>query len=550
METAREDRAKAARIVGAVERLGVAGCPSTVRGAALVLTASLVQYVVVSVAWPLRTGRDFLSYARAYDQLFDWHAVLPWIAMQRPPVGPLAVGGALDLAGGWGAEVAAAMLFALAVLAWSAATAQLAPRAGVAVAGALLLSPGYAALFHEWSGDAVFAAAFSLWAFALIRATVARTAFGFACAGLATALLTLTRPSSLPLAAIVVVAAGVMHAPRLSARMVVVVATVAAIALPIGGWAVLNGVRHDDRAIARGGGSTVPLFRAFVDDGIVEPANGPASRELAELVRAELLPEEPYRSYGVTLDEFFSARSPRMHEDLVSLSDRALGWETDYALLAHVGREAVRAHPWVYTRNVAHDLVRTSVQTLFGPAIDRGDRPSISGEALPAPSAGDLPVPTEGQPIPSAHQGAYFGTPDNRIVEVWRSITDHGPVFRRAEDERRFALLERHVAAAGAALPVHGNVPFLARAADRASRVYPPILAWLLAAVVLVIVRRPRFVAAALPAVGAVIVVLLTVVSVAPVGQYVMPLTPAFIALAMVTALGPGRERGPRRETD
>ena len=62
--------------------------------------------------------------------------------------------------------------------------------------------------------------------------------------------------------------------------------------------------------------TSVFLFRAFEMDRIVAPDNGPASRELARAVERELLTKEPYRSYGVDLDEFFSSGSDRVFSDM------------------------------------------------------------------------------------------------------------------------------------------------------------------------------------------------------------------------------------------
>jgi hypothetical protein len=42
---------------------------------------------------------------------------------------------------------------------------------------------------------------------------------------------------------------------------------------------------------------------------------------------AQLLTQEPYRSYGVHLDDFFSDPSPRMIVDLGALANRKWGWE-------------------------------------------------------------------------------------------------------------------------------------------------------------------------------------------------------------------------------
>ena len=51
------------------------------------------------------------------------------------------------------------------------------------------------------------------------------------------------------------------------------------------------------------------LFRAFTSR-LVLPENGEESQILAGVVRRELLSAEPYKSYGVDVDEFFRSRRP------------------------------------------------------------------------------------------------------------------------------------------------------------------------------------------------------------------------------------------------
>ena len=80
-------------------------------------------------------------------------------------------------------------------------------------------------------------------------------------------------------------------------------------------WATNNAVRYDDFAVARGTNIVLPFFRTFTEERIVSPENGPASRRLARAVQTHLLNEEPYRSYGIGLDDFFSSGSDRMLED-------------------------------------------------------------------------------------------------------------------------------------------------------------------------------------------------------------------------------------------
>ena len=116
-----------------------------------------------------------------------------------------------------------------------------------------------------------------------------------------------------------------------------------------------NGVRFDSWGLARGGNAIIPFYRAFITDHIISPENGDDSRRLAAAMQRHLLTREPYRSYGVTLDQLFRDGSFRVHEDLYLLSDQVFGWDSDYGVLRGAGVEGVRAHPGTYARGVSRD---------------------------------------------------------------------------------------------------------------------------------------------------------------------------------------------------
>src|SRR5262249_49869260 len=158
-------------------------------------------------------------------------------------------------------------------------------------------------------------------------------------------------------------------------------------------WTVHNGVRYGDYELARGGNATLPFYRAFVTDRIVRPSNGPASRELARAVQRDLLTQQPYRAYGITLHEFFFHASPGMQTDVVALSDRVKGWHSDHSWLRQVGLEAVRTHLATYARGVAKtvwDLLRQPVYR--NPASARASELLQSAVRSPAAKHG-LPKP-------------------------------------------------------------------------------------------------------------------------------------------------------------
>lgn len=316
----------------------------------------------------------------------------------------------------------------------------------------------------------------------------------------------------------------------------------AAAVLPLAAWAVHNQVRADDLTVVRGGGASIPLFRAFVADRIVEPGNGAASEELARAVERELLPNEPYRSYGIDLDEFFSSGSARMHEDMIGLSDRVWGWDDDYAHLGRVGREAVLAHPWTYASGVADDTWKLLLWPLYFPVTKTAapaGRRSLAAAPITAPRQPELPVPSEGEPIPAAYQSAYISTPDGRIREVWTSPIDHGVVFRYERDQARASELDAEVRDLLASFPDRGQRSGLLEVVNQASRLYPRPFMWLLVGLVAIALRRPRRSALALTlAVAGLLVLLGTSLTVYAVAEYSVPIVPAFVLLAVAGLIG------------
>lgn len=501
-------------------------------GALALLAAALLAYAAVSVALPLAPGRDLGRYLVVYAQLFDGHVVYPYALASRTPGTPLVVGALLET-GPLLAEIGAALLYALSILAWCSVAGRFGPAAAIATAGALLLYPGYVTLFHQLSSDALFAAAFALVAWLLARTVDRPSASRGAALGGGVAALVLVRPVAqvLLLLALVPLLAGSTWRDRLRGSAAFVLTAV----VPLIAWAGHNALRAEDFTLARGGGATLPLFRAFVADDIVRPENGPATRELERAVARDLLPFEPYRSYEIDLEQFFSSRSARMHEDLTGLSDHVWGWDDDYRTLARVGREAVLAHPAAYARGVVGDLRDLLVWPLYAPVPD--------AETIPGTRIGvadrQLPVPGEGEPIPAARQSSYISTPDQSIREVWTSPTEHQVIFSRPRDAARAAEIDRHVDDLLESFPDRSARPGAVEWLNSASRWYPRPVLWLLVALLAALLRRPRGLAVPLLLAAAALAILLgTALAVYAVAEYAVPVVPAFLVLAAAGLVG------------
>jgi hypothetical protein len=308
----------------------------------------------------------------------------------------------------------------------------------------------------------------------------------------------------------------------------------------LAGWASLNAARYDDFAVARGTNIALPFFRAFVTDRIVSPDNGPASRRLARAVDEQLLTEEPYRSYGIDLNEFFSSGSGRMMEDVASLTDRVFGWDSDYAILRDAGVEAVRRHPRAYASGVTHTvwrLLRSPAYVVPPSQPESEGTPRTSGAT--APATGALPAPTEGDLIPSSHQGLSTSTPDNRIREVWTSPTEHHLVFRNPGDAARAARVDAEIGRLLDRLPDRGGSATLAHRLNQVAYRFPPPALWLAVGLVAVAYRRPRGARVVLALAGAgFLVILVSALGLPVAGEYAMPVVPSFALLAAAGLFG------------
>ena len=512
--------------------------------AVLLFALGLGDYAVQALAWPLVAGRDIGEYLTDYVQFLDWHPLLPWPMLFRTPVAPIVIGSSLDVAGGAFAEPVMAILFAGSVLAWSAAARTFGPRVALAVPAALLVYPGYSLMFHELSSDSIFCAGFALWAYLVARAAARPSARRFALVGLGVALVALIRPGNAILLGFVLFPLAVRGSWR--ARLSWAAGFAVAAVLPLATWAVLNGIRYGDYALARGGNAVVPFYRAFITDRIISPDHGPASRRLANAIQQHLLTHDPYKSYGVTLDEVFKSGSFRIHEDLYNLSDQVFGWNSNYSVLRKAAIEGVEAEPGKYASGVAKTIWQQLDRSYFRTPSSQAPR-SSGGRAEAGPTVvvhgRRLPAPTEGQPIPTGHD-AWISRPDNSILLVWTSATHHQFVFRDPAQKRRFMQIQRRKNELFANLPDRSSHGGFLHRLNQFSRWYPRSIVWIVLGLVALVVRRPcgsrTLVALAL---SALLVIVFNALGLFADLHFALPVAPAFILLGLGALLGNAPKR-------
>ena len=565
------------------------------RSSAIALFAvSLVAFGLQSLVLPAYPGRDLVRYVQTYVQLDDAVPVLPSVLNTRGPIAALGVGLPLEL-GGVAAEVWLAVLYAASILAWAAVARTFGPRAAIATSALLLVYPGYAILFHGLAGDSLFAAGFAGWAVLICRALLAPSVARFLLAGGGMGALVLIRPANqvlivlvlLPLllkatwarrlawAAAFLVAsvavsqswkafASLRYGDAVALRPTTAALALALLALPLlltGVWrrrlllvvvplavaaVTFKAVRAADplgdvRTAFQAPPVSIFLYRAYVMDRTVAPDNGPASRELARVADETLLAEEPYRSYGVDRDTFFTSGSERIFGDIQSL-----GASVD---LDAVTREAIRTHPADFASGIAKTFWQlTWTRRVYAPESAPDPAAPAEDDASTAQGSGGPPRPTDEEPIPSSRVGPTVWTVGGGAREVWRSATDHPLVFDDPRDEERYAQFGRDTERLVSRLHTRDADTGLVHRVNQASRRFPPPLAWLVVGLVALALRRPRhLLAAAAPSVAALAVIGLTALIALPVAEYAAPVSPAFLLLAAVGLLGI-RDAAPRQD--
>ena len=315
-----------------------------------------------------------------------------------------------------------ALLYALSMLCWWRVARTVGAGPGVAVAGAAARRTRATSSCSTASRATRCTPPRSRSPHSSRRGSSSRATPGRAAAvGLALALLVLIRPVSqilVVLAPLVLLLGRDAWRPRIATLAVLGVAAVGP-ASPSGRRTTRSGPTTSPSFAAQV--TALPLYRAFVVDRIVSPENGDGVARARPRRRRR---PSPARAVPLVRDrsrQFFRSGSARMHEDLIGLSDRTWGWDDDYAHLARVGREAVRAHPGAYAARRRSRLLASALVAALPRRSPRRARDACDSSARST----QLPEPSEGQPIPSASVSAFISTPDGRFREVWTSPTEH-----------------------------------------------------------------------------------------------------------------------------
>jgi hypothetical protein len=141
--------------------------------------------------------------------------------------------------------------------------------------------------------------------------------------------------------------------------------------------------------------------------------------------------------------------------------------------------------------------------------------------------------------IPASHFGPALHTLYGQAREVWRSPTEHSYVFDDPRDERRYMKLERDTGRLVDRIPTRDANLQLVHRLNQASRAFPLPVFWLAVGILAFAVRRPqRALVALAPSVAGLVVIVGTSLVTSAVGEYAVPVSPAFVMLAAAGLAG------------
>jgi hypothetical protein len=484
---------------------------------------ALVVYIVHAIAWPFDLGRDGGAFLQHYFDVFEADPVLPSVASYRTPLPSLWYGLLLDYAGAWLAELVQAAAYVFAVVCAYRIGRPWGRGLATALALTVIAHPFYGALYHRVDSDGMFAFVLIAWVSYAISTAGSRRLSTWMTHALWIFALVMTRPAAVILAPFALLPLALVDRPwAVRARQAAVCVSI--LGALLAGYSAVNYSRFGFFGLTRITNATQPFMRLMVKDRLVHRGNGPASAELASAIEQQLLPYEPYRGLNMTADELLQSGSVRLYSDVVAMSDRIWGWDTNYRKLRDVSIESVRANPSAFVFGAATTFVHSLVvrHAVAAPKRRDGSAPAATGASAHA---------ADGDIVPYPYQDMWSGTPDHRYDP---GVANEPALARFREQHARVELLSRQ-------LPVRNGSALLSAVLNTWGLLFTPMILAVIAGVMalpfMFVTADPR--ERILMAIFLLSLALLAATfagQVPVIVQYRLPLDPVFLAAGMVGA--------------
>ena len=492
--------------------------------------AALAAYLVHAVAWPFDLGRDGGAFLQHYFDLFEAEPLLPTVATYRTPLPSLWYGMLLEYPGARVAEMIQAAGYVVAGVCAYRVGLPWGRRLAAVLAAVVMFHPWYGALYHRVDSDGLFAFVLIAWASYAVTSARSHRTRTWIVHGVWIVVLVMVRPAAQIFALFAVVPCMLPDRP-LPVRLRQAAGCLATIVALLLTYSAINDARYGFFGISRITHATQPFMRVLVKDRLVQRANGPASAELAAAIEQHLLPFDPYRGLHTTADALLRSESVRLYSDIVAMSDRIWGWESNYRKLRDVSIESVRANPAVFVLGTASTFLHSLIvkHTVLTPT--RREAATAGASASSAATDADI--------VPYPYQDMWLGTPDHRY--------DPGSPLAESANQR-LAEQTARVAVLAGQLPVRNGVAAWSRLLNTLGLLYAPMLLavamGLLAIPFMFVAVDPRErVLVALFVLSLMLLAATFAGQVPAIVQYRLPLDPIFLAAGIVGAMSIRRGR-------
>lgn len=316
---------------------------------ALIAVIGLICYKIGDLAWPLSPGRDYSNYMVYFFDMLNPQPVYHLIMVYRTPITPLVFGLILTRGGLLFCEIIMAASYIITLILVYYVVRPWGLKAAFIALFLVLLCPAHAYLYHTIGTESLFSCVFMVWISLIAYTYLQRSPLWmFALHAFLVFLLVMIRPIAQIYVPLFLLFPCLLIKLDWLERIKRIYMFLAVIIPLLLSYSTYNYFRYDDFTISRTGSFHFPFYRLFLD-GLIRSENGPASLALVTAVKTDLLVREPYRSYQIDENIFFYGspkhRRLRMVYDLVGLSDRTWGWDTDYRMLRAAAIEAMVKQP-------------------------------------------------------------------------------------------------------------------------------------------------------------------------------------------------------------
>jgi hypothetical protein len=303
----------------------------------------LAWFWLLALLFPLRAGRDMMTYFLWFRDVFAIEPEYPLLMLFRTPLTPLFYGTCFQIFGEGGIEVILSLAYAASITAVFAVLREFSLLAAWALNVLVGVNIWLFWSFNSVGSETLQTVLLCFWFSCTFFAMGSSRVGAWVGSAVLASLLVFNRPGNQTFLLCFLLAflpANVAVARRfVNAGVFLTIYATAYLAM-----CSFNYFRYGEFCFAKLGDAHLPFYRLFVQEQVISPENGPASRQLSDFVEAKILSTPVYVQHEITRDIFFRCSTQRMFNSLIyAVQEEARRY--DFDLLRRAGMEAIWRDP-------------------------------------------------------------------------------------------------------------------------------------------------------------------------------------------------------------